>query len=225
VAFNIYHVRSSPSWRRSRIVWGVVLPLGMFAVLAATGYGEGGWFSLVWAAIPPGLLMLWINGGEEGRLRRSARKMYAEGQNRGVGELEWLEATEAGLIAVDELSEGRFDWRMVERVVNTADYLFIYVSAVKAVIVPKLRVTEGDVGAFVREVEERVRAVQPETAGLIVSVDRAVVAGVLGAKSVLWGVVSIVCGTAAGAAYGAMLGLALAGLVVLAMVVRAFGIG
>jgi len=109
--------------------------------------------------------------------------------------------------------------------VNTADYLFIYVSAVKAVIVPKLRVTEGDVGAFVREVEERVRAVQPETAGLIVSVDRAVVAGVLGAKSVLWGVVSIVCGTAAGAAYGAMLGLALAGLVVLAMVVRAFGIG
>jgi hypothetical protein len=40
------------------------------------------------------------------------------------------------------------DWRMVERLVDTPDYYFIYISAVKALVVPKLKIEEGDFGAF-----------------------------------------------------------------------------
>ena len=148
VAFNVYHVRSSPSYRRGLIVWGLMVPLGLFVVLSVLGFKESPVFSIVSAAIPSGLLILWAWGGNDGRLRKSAQKMYSEGENRGLGGLEYLEATEDRLISVDELCESRMVWRMVERLVDTPDYYFIYISAVKELVVPKLKIEEGDFGAF-----------------------------------------------------------------------------
>lgn len=85
VAFNVYHVRSSPSYRRGLIVWGLMVPLGLFVVLSVLGFKESPVFSIVSAAIPSGLLILWAWGGNDGRLRKSAQKMYSEGENRGLG--------------------------------------------------------------------------------------------------------------------------------------------
>lgn len=217
VAFSVYHIRNSPSCQRARVLWGVVVPLVLFGFFGVINFRDGGWSSLPFAAIPGAFLVLWVYGGESGRTRKNARKLFAEGENRSLNGLQRLEATEGGLIDANELSESRFNWRMIERIADTPDYYFIYVGAAKGVIVPKQKVTEGDFEAFRRIVEERFRAVRCEAggvfdAGRLARVDRPVVKapGRYSGAPVL-GIVSVVAGVAAAAMCGIILGVIVIG--------------
>jgi hypothetical protein len=54
-------------------------------------------------------------------------------------------------VAITPKAEARIALTSVQRIVDTADYLFVYVGALQAFIVPRGRVTRGDVDIFVQQ--------------------------------------------------------------------------
>jgi hypothetical protein len=67
-----------------------------------------------------------------------------------------LKLDDAGLVATTPKAEARFAITSVQRVVDTPEYVFIYLGAMQAFIIPRGRVVRGDVDIFVRQLQERV---------------------------------------------------------------------
>ena len=67
-------------------------------------------------------------------------------------------STDAGLVAITPNAEAQIALTSVQRIVDTPESLFVYVGAMQAFIVPRRRVSRGDVDIFVQELRRRVGA-------------------------------------------------------------------
>ncbi len=213
VGFNIFHHKHSRSLRRSLIIGGVVSPVCIFLFFLLIGI-KGGQLGVVIlpGVIVPGLFALWILGGNRRRIARVVRKMFKEGENKMDIGLQELEVTSEGLTEKNEFGESKFNWKAIERIASTPDYYYIYISAMKALVVPKLKVTEGDFEEFRRLVEEGFRGAASIDGRTfdekkIASDAKPVYRGDPGRKSCLCGVVSLAGGVLAAAFYGLVIGM------------------
>jgi hypothetical protein len=162
VAFTQFHYKHSASLRRNHIIWGILIPAGIFVWSCIDGFNKGRWDSPVIGAAIGGALMLWLLGGQRGRLEKAARKMLSEGSNKVLLGAHELETTETGLISRSEYEEGRLTWDVIERIGFTPDYTFVFIGAAQGITVAKSSVLEGDYEEFGEELrrrfEEKVRA-------------------------------------------------------------------
>jgi len=85
--------------------------------------------------------------------RKQALAMYREGPNPLFEGPHVLTLDDAGLVATTPRAEARFALTNVQRVVETPDYLFVYLGAMQAFIVPRRRVSKGDVTAFAAQLQ------------------------------------------------------------------------
>ncbi len=212
VSFSIFHHKHSRSLRRSRIIGGVVFPVCMFLLLSGLSIYKGQWGAVATYAVFFAVLIIWVLSGSKRTLARVVRKMLKEGENKMDIGLQELEVTSEGLAEKNEFGESKFNWKAIERIASTPDYYYIYVSAMKALVVPKLKVTEGDFEEFRRLVEEGFRnaaSVDGRTFDekKIVSDAKPVFKGDPSKKGHCCGVVSLVGGVVAGALYGLVMGL------------------
>jgi len=67
----------------------------------------------------------------------SARKLAGEGENKGVLCDHVIAITEEGLRETTQVSESRSTWTGIERIVENEEYVFIYISACQAHVIPK----------------------------------------------------------------------------------------
>lgn len=81
-------------------------------------------------------------------LDRQTRRMYGEGANKGVLGQHEIEIDASGLWERSEVSETRHAWRGIERIEESDDYAFIYVTSMSAHVIPKQSVTQGDPETF-----------------------------------------------------------------------------
>ena len=155
VAFNRYHRESSPTMKRLRLrrQWGggLLTAVVMGAVGVLTRSGEvifwGVFLGVAYAVI---FSALW-----RGRLEKSVRKLYSEGNNEGVIGGRVMEIGEKGIVERTGYSETRTSWSGIKRIVSTKGYTFVYFSAATANIIPHKGVVEGDYEAFIHELKER----------------------------------------------------------------------
>jgi hypothetical protein len=155
VAFNWYHVRHSPTSRRSIALgtWGVPAA-ALFAGATSAVVEESplallptAVFALLWAVTFPLVFPL--------GLKRQVRRMYRLGQNRGALGPRELELAGDRLVERTPYGEQSVLLPAVEKVVPTDNYTFIYISAVAAHVIPRDAVTEGDYSAFVDLVDRQ----------------------------------------------------------------------
>jgi len=104
----------------------------------------------IWAALWPA------------RARRLARnqaaRFYPKGPNPMFDGPHVLRLDDAGLVSIAAGAESRTPFASIQRIVDTTDYLFVYVSAIQAFVVPRRRVSRGDATAFAEQLQRRVDA-------------------------------------------------------------------
>lgn len=86
------------------------------------------------------------------------KKLIAEGSNAGMFGSHELTIKKTFLVEKTDVNESRHAWSAVERVIETDDHAFIYLSSVQAHVIPKHRVKQGDYDSFIEKVREQIAA-------------------------------------------------------------------
>lgn len=156
VAFNRHHCARSPAVKKSKlrtlILWSLVFILislkfptsedlaistrVAFGILCAVLFAL--FFSLLWRPM----------------MDRLVRRLYREGANKGMFCQHELEIDDQGIVERTDVGEARHAWRAVERIEESDDHVFIYVSSMMAHVIPKRAVKTGDVQAFLSQAKE-----------------------------------------------------------------------
>ena len=154
VAFLDYHCQYSEALREIRRgqMYGYAILLAVFA-LVYWFFGETA-VGIAFLVLGPAWAAWW-----PARARRLARKQaaafYGQGPNALPEGPNALKLDDEALFLRSPASDTRLPLPSVERIVETPDYLFIYVGSIQALIVPRRRVTRGDVTAFAGQLRQR----------------------------------------------------------------------
>ena len=70
-------------------------------------------------------------------LKKQTRKLIKEGKNDSILGKKKLEIDNEYIIESDESTETKHKWSVIEKIVETDKYIFIYASAISAYIIPK----------------------------------------------------------------------------------------
>jgi hypothetical protein len=136
IAFQRYHFKASLSSRQfflRRLFWGILASILVFIIFS-------GWKS-VWGVLA--VLLFWlvyllmIPLSIRWSINAFGKRMKKEGENKALWGKRRLTIDAQGLFEKSEVGETRLRWDGVERVVETADYIFIYVTTVSAHVIPK----------------------------------------------------------------------------------------
>jgi hypothetical protein len=160
VAFNDFHASSSATlkstYRRNRYIWTLVaasLALVAWYVwhveLLAVYLGV---FAAIWFFFSPRFIR---------RARqKQVKRMYAEGENKGTIGYQRLSIAPSSMTNSSDQGESRINWSAVERVEETHDHIFIYISALMALVIPRETASGADLSDFVGRVRRFVAAAQ-----------------------------------------------------------------
>lgn len=136
IAFNLYHQKNSPSQKAQRrnlilgfVVFALVLAVVPFFVRRmAILWGVSAFFVLVAGFLPSSF---------EKSIRKMIDKLLEEGRNKGLLGLKEVSITPTAISTVGALRSMTIQWPAVERIVAAEDSLYVYVSAIEAIIVPR----------------------------------------------------------------------------------------
>lgn len=162
VAFNRYHCDHSPSARRTMTLLKWSLPLLLVLALGCVAFEDGSIAGLVAAVI--GLVLfggLWLflwPSYFRWSIDRHARRLYSEGANKGVIGPHELELIEDSLVERNPFGESSARLCVIEKIVTTEDFTFIYTSAMGAHVIPHETVDKGELRAFIDALEQRLAA-------------------------------------------------------------------
>jgi YcxB-like protein len=161
VTFNRYHAIRSPTGRRMTTQRRWVMSLGMLtlgAMLSAVMR------DVVYAVIltAAAVASIFLIPFEVRRtVDRQARRFFEENKKR-LGDYCELELLERDLVYRGATIESRMNLIEVDRVVEDGDLVYIYLTSNNAHVVPRHQIREGDVDAFLTELEQRRSEVRQE---------------------------------------------------------------
>lgn len=160
VAFSRHHYARSPAvkWSiiRSLVLWSLVFIFISlkFPTTDDLSISTRVAFGILYAA----LFCLIVSLLRRPITDRLVRRMFREGDNKGIICQHELEIDDQGIVERTEVGEARQSWRAVERIEESDDHAFIYVSSMMAHVIPKRAVETGDVQAFLSQAKEWWRA-------------------------------------------------------------------
>jgi hypothetical protein len=141
LAFNQYHAQNFAAIRRNRKILQIVFAL-IFILLSGLYLLSG---SLFMAAFWGVMAVLWLFGLQkfvDWSMKKRLLKALAGGKNSWLGLYE-ASITPEAFFSKSRTGEGKYYWQAMEQIVSTDDYIFIYVTPLSAVIIPK-RTYSGD---------------------------------------------------------------------------------
>ncbi len=167
IAFNRFHVENSPSLRRQRLIFSLMIPailafVGIFTVLLnleaiiddpvpylilATVFGMVG----LPFAIGAYFLSRW---NWTSNLERNVRKIYEEGNNRAVLGWREMELVNNRLILKMALIESSMDLRAIDKIVGDDKFTYVYISSNQAYMIPMDLYPEEEYHQFVSDLRE-----------------------------------------------------------------------
>ena len=139
IEFNIFHMSYSNSIRKILFVQRyfvsiifLITPFIVSRIINEISF----WF---WLPVFIIVYLLWVIFYPKYFYWFSSRRisrMVDEGKNADMLGSQSLELTEDRIVNISSFSESKTDYRTVERVVETKDYIYIYISSVMAYIIP-----------------------------------------------------------------------------------------
>jgi hypothetical protein len=146
-AFTVYHYQHSPTVRRQKLIGQIVYTIvcvGAYSLVVLLLTGNRLATSPTTAAIYAGVGLIMavvvffrFRSRFEGTLTRNAEKLYKEGKNVGLFESRTITLDADGVRHESPASNSFTRWSSIEKVAVTADYLFIYYSALTALVIPR----------------------------------------------------------------------------------------
>jgi hypothetical protein len=154
-AFLDHHSQHSAAVReiRRRQLYGYVILFAIFGLVFWI-FGETA-VAIAFLVLGPVWAAWWPT-----RARRLARKqaaaLYTTAPNPIFDGPHLLRLDEAGLFYTAPGEETRTPYGVIRHVERTADHVLVYTSPVQAIVVPRQRVTKGDVDMFVQDLRARI---------------------------------------------------------------------
>ncbi|PIC64844.1 hypothetical protein CSV79_04270 [Sporosarcina sp. P13] len=146
VAFNLYHVKNSKVGKHSlqwqRFVSPLIFFLFAYFLSVFTDMARGPLFiafgltAILWIILYPKYFYFHIT--------RQVRKMLKEGKNEGLIGEHSMKMNKAGISDKTSMGETQVQWGGIQRMIEDADYIYIYTSTVSAYILPKRHVYSAD---------------------------------------------------------------------------------
>ncbi|PJZ53295.1 YcxB family protein [Leptospira adleri] len=155
INFNEYHFRNSKVSKRKRMIAKLIIPvwtLFVFWFLNRSQIDETSLllnipiflFAFVWFFLFD-RLYFW-------RLRSNVNKMLREKENKGMIGKQKITLTDDLLVFETSLSSAQFKLGSISELVETKDYLFLYVSSLSALIIPRSSFQNSDKEEFLKEI-------------------------------------------------------------------------
>jgi len=140
VEFNLFHIDRSPTIRKQLLVTQIVMAVLIFVMamsvaylrtryLPAISYIVGAIFSMGACLVYPSIYKWSIT--------RQARKLFREGSNKSLLGRHELNLSPDGVHYTTISSESKINWSSIEKVVQNDKYVFMYIGAINAIVVPK----------------------------------------------------------------------------------------
>ena len=156
IAFNRYHCAHSPTVKKTiytSMFWVLVLVLiGSLFISPTEEFSRP--IITAGAIVFAGLLIVVLRYNYSVTMDRQVRRLYSEGMNKGTICQHELQVDESGLVERTEFNEIRHSWQGIERIAETDEYAFIYISAVAAHVIPKYSVSAGDSDEFLTRAKD-----------------------------------------------------------------------
>jgi hypothetical protein len=136
--FNHYHLQRSPRMRKHRVVTAVSITI----LWASVAFLLFTWLNVL-GSLGVGMLVAGIylaTSSRRGPSRyqtEAVRKLFEEGKNRALFGRHQMLLHEDRLEVTTDYSRGEVRWEGVERVEQDEQYIYIYVSALNAYVIPK----------------------------------------------------------------------------------------
>lgn len=156
VFFNRFNFSESEPLRRSILRNWILFAVLIMVIMAIISYRTGNWAVFMpFGALACVGYVFWLKKILLDRLDKATRQIVSKEENRlALGEHE-IEILEDGIRAKGRESEGKTYWRGLTRIVRGPEYALIFTGATSAHVVRKKSVVEGDVEAFLDELERR----------------------------------------------------------------------
>ena len=150
--FQLYHNANSPSVKKHHFI-ARIIPVFIFMVLALLGYFEHKVNLIFFGLIAAVITYFYIPYSIRKKTVKLSEEMYKEGNNKGFLCEHVLEIEDNHFIEKTDQGESSCLLSCVERICLTDEHAFIYVSSVQSHVVPIKRISEGDVDAFIKELQ------------------------------------------------------------------------
>jgi hypothetical protein len=143
VEFNLFHMAHSPSLQRQILLGRVFcslltifLSLGVLYLLDSDKYLTSFEYLL---SIIGGIVAFFIYPSlNRATIIRRIRKLLSEGDNKAFFGHQTITVSPEGLFSKTQVGESKLNWTAIDKVVQNGDYIFIYNSAVSAIVIPKV---------------------------------------------------------------------------------------
>jgi hypothetical protein len=159
IQYNIFHLSYSKTAKNAMLLQRFLVPI-MFMLLSFLFSRVSEiplWLWLVCFSIASIVWVIAYPKYIRSIIRKRASKMLNEGRNTGMLGKQSIELTEDGIVKTNESSESKSKWNIVENIVETKDYIFIYISAVMAYVIPTRAFSDNEEkGNFVNTLNKMV---------------------------------------------------------------------
>ena len=153
--FNLYHHRNSPTLRKQyfigQIITTVIVFAGIFLLFyLITNISPGPTppeviysFSCL-AFILAAFIFFYYPHGYKNKIFKDTEKLYNETDGGYVSEKCTMLVNSDGLQVTSKTGEGKLEWGSMDKIVVNNDYIYIYVNAVDAIIIPERAFSSDD---------------------------------------------------------------------------------
>ena len=141
VEFNMCHSRNSKTFKKSMLVITLLGPV-IFITIALVYFGDFLGVSIFLIAS-----IIWIAFIRKYTLattRRRITKFINEGDTSEIFELKKLIINDDGVFWSSKTSEGKYNWNGIIKLCDLEEYIYLYVSSVQAIIIPKSQIDDND---------------------------------------------------------------------------------
>jgi hypothetical protein len=156
MAFYRYHFAHSPTIRNQKLLLiAFVAAIAITASLIIDSEVERT-TQVIYAIVFTVVFGAYFHFRHGTSLEKQAKKLIAEGKNDGMLGTHQLTIEENALCEKTDVNETRHAWSAIDRVEETEDHAFIYISSIQAHVIPKHQISQGDYDSFIANVRQRV---------------------------------------------------------------------
>ncbi len=160
IAFNMYHVKNSPTVRRNFYILQICVAGTIFVFFLCQAILQrklspliGGFFGALFGYI---FFTCFLTLTYSLGIKTTTTKMFKEGSAKGILGEHILELTDTEIIERTSVNELKTMISFLERVETTSEYAFIYISSLQAHLIPRSSIIEGNLDNFLQELNRKI---------------------------------------------------------------------
>lgn len=139
IEFNLFHLKHSKTIRKTLFVQRYIVSV-LFLIMPFITYRFSEIPLTYWVSVFIIVYLLWVVYYPKyfrKSVKRRILRMIEEGKNESILGSKRLDVNSEGIVEKSRNNEVKTNWDSIESIEETEKYIFIYVSAVSAYIVPK----------------------------------------------------------------------------------------